>query len=216
LSERLSPCFELKFAGDALTRGEFRGYASTFGGAPDSYGDVIAPGAFAASLRKHEANGTAPAMFWAHDPSEPIGVWKALKEDAHGLAVEGKLTLDVQRARDAHALMKDGALGLSIGYRTLKSDFRSGVRVLTAVDLFEASLVAVPANPNARVTAVKSAPGRPRDIGELRDALIYAGLSVREAKRAAGPAWRALERIDDDESQELAALLKSAALPFTA
>lgn len=27
--------------------GTFEGYASTFGGAPDSYGDVIAPGAFA-------------------------------------------------------------------------------------------------------------------------------------------------------------------------
>lgn len=209
--ERLSPCFELKFAAGALAPGEFKGYASTFGGPPDAYGDVIAPGAFAGSLAEHRAAGTMPSLLWAHDPSEPLGRFKAMQEDAHGLAVDGRLTLDLQRAKDAHALMKDDALGLSIGYRTIKSEHRNGVRVLTSLQLFEASLVAMPANPAARVTSVKSLFGtRPQNVGELRDALIEAGFSVREAKRAAGAAWRAIERVDDEDT-ETAALLKSAA-----
>ena len=37
--------------------GEFSGYASTFGGEPDSYGDIIAPSAFKGSLREHEKRG---------------------------------------------------------------------------------------------------------------------------------------------------------------
>jgi uncharacterized protein len=210
MSERFSPCLELKFAGDALASGEFRGYASTFGGSPDSYGDTIAPGAFADTLAKHAAASSAPAMFWAHDPSEPIGRWKSMREDQRGLAVEGKLTLEVQRARDAHALMKDGALGLSIGYRTLKSEFRNSTRVITQLNLLEASLVAVPANPAARVLQVKSNfAERPQSVAEMREALIDIGFGVREAKRGAGAAWRAIERIDEDESQEIVAAVNA-------
>jgi phage head maturation protease len=116
-----------------------------------------------------------------------------MREDAHGLKVEGKLTLEVEKAREAHALMKDGALGLSIGFRVPAggaSFGKSGDRVLTEVDLAEVSVVALPANTNARITGVKSI----RDFESvLRDEL---GFSAREARRLASGGWRALEERD--------------------
>lgn len=111
-SARLSPAVAFKTAG-VDKAGLFSGYASTFNGPADAYGDVIAPGAFSKTL----ASGRVPAMLWAHDPSEPIGKWLSLTEDRLGLRVEGKLTLGTKRGVEAHALMLDRALGLSIGFR---------------------------------------------------------------------------------------------------
>lgn len=150
--------FEVKFASDEA--GVIEGYASLFGGEPDSYGDTIAKGAFAGSLAEHKAARTAPLMLWMHDPSEPIGVWHEVREDASGLAVKGRLILETVRGREAHALLKAGALnGLSIGFRVRDAERRQdGGRLLTEIDLVEISLVSMPAARRARVTSVKSAP----------------------------------------------------------
>ncbi len=64
--------------------------------------------------------------------------------------MRGRLNLEVARAREAHSLMKSGAVdGLSIGFRTLESrrDPRSGVRRLSRIDLWEVSLVTFPMLP---------------------------------------------------------------------
>src|SRR3989304_10622453 len=192
METRLSPVFETKFAGFGEAAGIFQGYASTFGGEPDSLGDVIQAGAFAESLAEHRANGTSPAMFWAHQSAEPIGKWLSLAEDRRGLAVEGKLS-PTRRGNEAHALMKDDALGLSIGYRvrTGGESFARSNRILKAVDLVEISVVALPANLAARITSVKSAAFlRPESIREFEFRLREAcGFSVREAKRIASAGW---------------------------
>ena len=145
---------EIKAVDDA---GTFSGLASTFGPPADSLGDVIAADAFAKTLAKHKASGTVPIMLWGHDTSKPIGKWTEIKELGRGLAVKGRLTLGVQKAREAHALLLDGAItGLSIGYNTRESHAeKDGTRVLTEVDLLEISLVTLPANQSARVTVVK-------------------------------------------------------------
>ncbi|HEY2840485.1 MAG TPA: HK97 family phage prohead protease [Pirellulales bacterium] len=144
-----------KFAA-AGNEGTLEGYASTFGGPRDRTGDVVAPGAFKATLAEHSARGSQPAMLWSHDMDQPIGAWDVVKEDGKGLFVKGHLILDVPRAREAYALARDGALALSIGYLTKKSTpIRGGGRRLDAVDLFEISLVSAPANPNARITSIK-------------------------------------------------------------
>ncbi len=138
--------------------GTVEGYGSVFG-VKDSYDDVIEPGAFKASLMAHKAAGTMPAMLWQHDPSEPIGVWSEMTEDTTGLKIKGKLALETVRGREAHALLKMGALnGLSIGFvATAKSyNDRDGTRTISAIDLWEVSLVTFPANQSARVTGVKS------------------------------------------------------------
>ncbi len=97
--ERFAP--DLAFKAAAVQEGIIRGYASTFGGEADSYGDVIAAGAFSKTLSEHAGKKTTPAMLWAHDPANPIGKWTRLVEDSMGLAVEGKLTLAVPRAQEA-------------------------------------------------------------------------------------------------------------------
>ncbi len=159
------PAPELKFTPLALERvdaaGTFAGYASLFG-KEDLGRDVIVRGAFRDSLAARGPAGIK--MLFQHNPSEPIGVWIEVREDALGLYVRGRLTLDVARAREVHALMRAGALdGLSIGFRTVagRRDPKTGVRRLTRVDLWEISIVTFPLLPGARVAHVKARPPRP-------------------------------------------------------
>ena len=135
-----------------LEAGVFAGYASLFG-ETDLGGDLVAPGAFRASLKKRGAQGVR--MLFQHDPAQPIGRWLDIAEDAKGLRVVGKLNLDVARARELAALIRDGALdGLSIGYKTIRAARApGGARKLLALDLWEISLVTFPMLPGARVAA---------------------------------------------------------------
>jgi HK97 family phage prohead protease len=142
--------------------GVFTGYASVFNEV-DSQNEIVAPGAFARSLRKWQQQNRTPAMLWMHDPTQPIGLWTSVQEDTNGLAVEGRLALRTQKGGEAYELLKMGALtGLSIGYRVVASrvDAAHKARVLTDVDLFEVSLVTFPANEAARVGEVKTPPGK--------------------------------------------------------
>lgn len=142
--------------------GAFAGYASVFG-VLDAQGDRVAPGAFAASIARWKAAGQWPPFLWQHDPGEPIGRFDRLAEDVRGLAVEGRLALDTRRGREAHALLKLGAIdGLSIGYTPVAAAAgAAGSRLLRAVELHEISLVTLPANQAARVAWVKTAPPVP-------------------------------------------------------
>lgn len=135
--------------------GEFEGYASLFGVA-DLGADVVMRGAFADSLRQRGPRGVR--MLWQHNAAEPIGAWLSLVEDARGLKVHGRLNLEIARAREALALMRDGSLdGLSIGFRTERArrDRKTGLRHLHKLDLWEISVVTFPMLPQARVSAVK-------------------------------------------------------------
>ena len=137
-----------------LGRDAFEGYASLFG-VPDGAGDVVQPGAFAASLRKRPAR--AVRMLYQHLAHEPIGVWETIREDGKGLYVRGRLTLDVVRAREVLALIADGALdGLSIGFRTVRArrDAKTGLRHLDAVELWEISIVTFPLLKGSGVTGL--------------------------------------------------------------
>lgn len=157
MDKKTAPLLEIKALKDS---GEFEGYGSTFGGEPDAYGDVIADGAYSDSLAAHKAKGTMPKLFWQHNTSEPIGKWLEASEDTHGLLLKGKLNMDVQRGREAHALLKAGDIdGLSIGYRIKEYsvDTDSGVWTLEKLDLIEVSVVSVGANENAVVSSVKAA-----------------------------------------------------------
>lgn len=207
--------YHTKFTAPEST-GVFLGLASTFGGEPDAYGDVVTPGAFAKTIEDHKARGTKPAMLWSHTQHEPIGTWLDMRETDQGLEVVGSLAMEVAKAREAHALMKQGALALSMGYRIEPGGWHrdaKGIRHLDQVDLIEVSPVALPANRNARITQVKSACREsPRDFElAVREAL---GLSAREAKRLCANGWSAMVRdepatADEATLQAIAAQLKS-------
>lgn len=152
-SEWLRRGFELKQVAET---GEFEGYASVFD-VIDQGHDIIIRGAFQRSLKERGAQGIR--FLWQHDPAEPIGRIEEVREDQRGLYVRGRLLLDVARAREAHALMRAGALdGLSIGFHTVTAevDDFTGVRRLMDVDLWEISLVTFPMQPEARVTSFKT------------------------------------------------------------
>lgn len=160
--------------------GVIEGYASVFGNV-DSYGEIVEPGAFADSLARSRRTGRKIKMLWQHDPHQPIGVWDDLAEDGKGLWVKGRLLIDQSpRAREAHGLLREGALdGLSIGYRTIKAapkEGRQGVTSLLELDLLENSVVTFAANERARVEVVKSI----LDAGSLPTVREFEGL-LREA-----------------------------------
>lgn len=144
--------------------GTFTGYASVFGKL-DAQREIVTHGAFKRTLASWQAKGSAPAMLWMHDPTQPIGVWIAMGEDENGLCVQGKLALGTQKGMEAYELLRMKAVtGLSIGYRVVSSriDAARKARILTEVDLFEISLVTFPANDAARVSAVKAPQTNPR------------------------------------------------------
>lgn len=200
---------EVKFAGEI---GTFTGYASTFGGEPDAYGDLVQPGAFRKSLSRFAAEGSTPPMLWSHDQSEVIGRWNSLAEDAKGLKVEGQLDMNVARAREAYSLLKGKAVsGLSIGFmlppegRKFNPD---GTRTLMEVDLAEISVVAIPANRGATITDVKSVESL-RDFEHfLRDHGFARGAAAKLAKHG----WQAMSSANDEQSliNEMTASLKAA------
>lgn len=99
-------------------------------------------------------------MLWQHDPAHPIGVWDEVREDARGLFVKGRILTDVEKGREAAALIQAGAIdGLSIGYRTKRATKNDkGQRLLTELELWEVSLVTFPMLPTARVGAKGDGP----------------------------------------------------------
>lgn len=130
------------------------GYASLFGAA-DLTGDIVRPGAFAASLMRRGAGGVR--MLFQHDAREPVGVWRTIREDARGLYVEGEILSAGPRAATALALTRAGALdGLSIGYKPARMRRGRGGRELLEVDLWEVSIVTFPMLPGARLQVVET------------------------------------------------------------
>ncbi|MBT2242678.1 HK97 family phage prohead protease [Sphingobium sp. BHU LFT2] len=175
--------FSLSIKADAVKEdGTFEGYGSVFG-VTDSYGEIVAAGAFTNSLKEIQAKGRPVPVLWQHQTSAPIGIYEALSEDEHGLKVSGRLLIDdVPKAKEAHALLKAGAVsGLSIGYWVRESSYdeKTGIRTLIKLDLVEVSLVTFPANDDARVEAVKfklergQLPTKPEFEKALREAFPF-------------------------------------------
>jgi uncharacterized protein len=151
-----------EFNADDLDKdGTFTGYGSVFD-VVDYDMDIVAAGAFAKTLKEWGRKKMLPPVVWQHDVRNPVGPHLEMSEDAKGLKTKGMLLVDdVQKAREARALMKHKAVnGLSIGFITRKSkngkdkDDRP-VRVIQEVELLEVSIVTMAANPAARVLDVK-------------------------------------------------------------
>ncbi len=164
--ERKTFKFEVK---NINKNGVFSGYASTFGN-KDRDGDIINKGAFLKSLNDIPASSVK--LLWQHDMKQPIGQPISIKEDEHGLRVEGKLFIEddpdnnifkVEKAREAFMMLKgvDGQPavdGFSIGFMIPKggSETKNGVREINEIKLHEFSVVTFAANPEAVLTGIKS------------------------------------------------------------
>lgn len=193
------PLMEFKL--DADQSGVFRGYGSTFGNV-DLGKDICAKGCFSRSLLEHKKGSTLPAMYWMHDPSEPVGDWLEVDENEKGLPVVGKLwtgSQETECARKAMGVLKGtSAKGLSIGYKTKKASYdqKSGVRTLEDVDLPEISIVGYGMNPKAVVTHIKSLfdDGVVPTVRDVEELLRDAGFSATQAKAFISNGWKGVER----------------------
>lgn len=148
--------------------GIVEGYASTFDREPDSYGDVIAKGAFARTLDEWRAKGEgglAIPLLYGHntdDPMHNIGRVTEAHEDEKGLFVHAEFDADNEYAQYARKLVNEGRLyQFSFAYAirdAMEVELDGGARAyeLRDLDLYEVSLVQIPANQNAVVTAIKS------------------------------------------------------------
>ena len=160
------------------------GYVAAFQNT-DLGGDVILPGAFDASL----AAGHKVRFLRQHDHSKVLGTVLALKADAHGLHGRFKISR-TPLGEETYQLLRDGALdSFSIGYLPDEAEHKdNGVRELKQVTLLEASVVSLPMNPRALVTAVKAHPNGAADVPfdalwqQLRDAFVSLTAGVAEAK----------------------------------
>ena len=198
---------DVKAVSDA---GVIEGYASVFGGAPDAYGDIIAPGAFAATLTEHKRAGTMPLMLWGHDSSQPpIGGWDDMAEDGKGLWVQGTVDLEDVMGQRVHRALKNKRMkGLSIGYeaRDSEQDNKRGVRILKDVKLWEVSPVNFPAQDRARVDTVKSIirGGELPSLPQFEEFLREAGFSKSQATAIAGKGLAPLLRGEPGNDPEAA------------
>lgn len=183
--------------------GTFSGYASVFGNV-DSYGEIVAPGAFSDSIKRIKDSGDPLPILWQHRSDNVIGGSDVLEEDDHGLKTDGELYIeDIPQAKQAHALMTRRVVkGLSIGYYVEESSYneKTGVRTLQKLDLVEYSVVTFPANELAQVDTVKSIlrGGRLPSAKEFEGFLREAGFSKTQAAAIAGGGLCKLLRSESD------------------
>lgn len=208
--EQKSLSLDVKAVGED---GQIEGYGAVFGNR-DSYGDIMVKGAFVETLKSRK-----PKMLWQHNMLDPIGTWEEYYEDERGLYMKGRIAIKSTKGRDAYELVKAGAIdGLSIGYVTKDYEMEGGARLLKKVDLFETSLVTMPANMAALVTSVKNV-----DVRDIETMLRQMNFSRSEAKAMATAAWKRRDDVlreagvivpeaDQRDVDELKALLTSTLL----
>ena len=152
-----------KFEMKAAENGTIEGYFSTYDKTPDSYGDIIEPGAFTETIKAREESGHPFPLCFNHDFSAVIGAVDSVKDTEKGPFIEAHF-LDTQQAQDVRKMLQSGAIyQFSFAYdikgrrNPTEEEEKAGVtNVLTDLEVFEISVVTVPANQNAVATEVKS------------------------------------------------------------
>jgi uncharacterized protein len=164
-------------------------YAATWGG-PDRQGEAIDPGAFV-NLETFVKDGW---IALSHDFAElPIATVESATQDAKGLLLVCRWhsTDDAQECRTVvkERMERGKAVKCSIGFRVIEAatETRDGevIRILKRVELFEASLVNLPANPRAEVVGVK----------HWADGLEAAVLALKEGRVLSSKNRQRLERL---------------------
>lgn len=142
---------------DGIKIGIIQGYIATWD--VDRGSDRFVPGAFADSLNDMRERKRDGRFLFMHLGPKIIGKFpiETMKEDERGLFAEGHVNLDVQQAREAYSLAKQGALtDFSVGYSVDRSHNENGITVITRATFWEGSLVDEPMNPEAQVTEIKA------------------------------------------------------------
>ena len=152
--------FQIKSDDDS---GKISGYFATYDRIPDSYGDVIAKGAFTETIAKRKESGHPFPLCWGHDLNQIIGAVypEDIEETEKGPLMTASF-FDTPLAQEKREIVKSGVVyQFSFAYDVLDDGpvvLDEGVKAweLRKLDLFEVSIVPIPANPRAEMTDVKS------------------------------------------------------------
>lgn len=176
--------------------GTISGYFSTYDRIPDSYGDVIEKGAFTDTIKAREASGHPFPLCWNHDLNQIIGAVDKIEDNGHGPLLTARF-FDSALAQEKRELVKQGVVyQFSFAYdvkgwkKPTSEEEKAGIKnILTKLDVFEVSIVPIPANPRAEVTDIKS--GK-RNSKKDADAI----------KQAIALLQGVLDEADDDEGKD--------------
>ena len=144
--------------------GGISGYFSTYDREPDSYGDIVAPGAFTDTIKARVESGHPFPLCWNHDLNQIIGF-----VDPKNIA---------PLAQEKRELVKSGVVyQFSFAYDVLEAgevELEDGRKAneLRKLDLFEISIVPIPANQNAVMTDIKAGKrNSKKDADAIREAI---------------------------------------------
>ena len=206
--------------------GSIVGYASTWTREPDSYGDIVAKGAFAECIARLKEEGRNIPFLWNHDAMNLkafIGTVTDLAEDDHGLKFEAGFdaTEEAQRARQ---LAQDGRLcKFSFAYDVLEAGevtLEDGRKAneLRKLNIHEVSLVMYPANPDTSVVSVKAGRrNRKTDEDIIKQIISLANQlltdevdDIEEEPKESEAKSEEPDTVNDEEQAKKAALLEHA------
>lgn len=159
--------------------GGISGYFSTYDREPDSYGDIVAPGAFTDTIKARVESGHPFPLCWNHDLNQIIGFVdpKNIAETETGPLFSASF-FDIPLAQEKRELVKSGVVyQFSFAYDVLESgevELEDGRKAneLRKLDLFEISIVPIPANQNAVMTDIKAGKrNSKKDADAIREAI---------------------------------------------
>lgn len=150
---------------DGLAEGEFLVYPSTFTRTPDSYGDVVAKGAFTETIAEWKESGNVLPGLYGHrldDPDFFVASALEMGEDDHGWWIKGVFDLDSPKGPQVYRLVKGRRINqMSFAFDTLDEgavELEDGGKAneLRKVSVYEFSFVPVGANQDTSIVAVKA------------------------------------------------------------
>ena len=191
--------------------GEFTAIASSE--IEDRQGEIVRQTGW--NLKNFKEN---PVLLYMHDHTKPIGkatrVWLDKTGKSPMLKFKGYISDATEELKGYKRLVDDGILNsFSVGFRPLEMDGNE----ITKAELFEISLVSVPANPEARLLAVKSledggfksevinkivGDNNEEDIQSLKKELEEAKKLAREALDQANIAVKGLQYLAPQRSKQ--------------
>lgn len=193
-------------AEDGLEEGQFLVYPSTFTREPDSYGDVVAKGAFLDDIKAWaESGNTLPGLFGHRFDDPDYYVASAIEqgEDEHGWFVKGEFDMESPKGPHVYRLVKSKRLTqLSFAFDVLEEgavELEDGTKAneLRKLKVYEFSFVPIGANQDTSVVAVKA-------LAEgIKAGRVLAAKhidSLRSAQEAIGAVIAAAE-VEDDQAK---------------
>lgn len=194
---------------DGLADGEFIVYPSTFTRTPDSYGDVIAKGAFLDNLAEWKAAGNVIPGLFGHrldDPDFYVASAIDTGEDDHGWWVKGMFDMESPKGAHVYRLVKGRRLNqLSFAFDVLDEgavELEDGTKAneLRKLRIHEFSFVPIGANSDTSVVAVKALSESIVDGMKAGRVLASKHIdSLRSAQEAIGAVIKAAEASNDEE-----------------